>query len=172
MGKHHHKHATDHWQGSFGGNVYMVCRNKEQRETDISKLCNLSCISHIKSWASKFISRIQPLHILFNFSVNVTGTFSLTKLLVPLLEKATPDARVITVSSDGMYTAPLNEDLQFSKRNFDVDVQYARSKRVQVPLTERWEKAYNEKGFEFFLMHPGWEMTPGVVKGLPELCKM
>lgn len=33
---------------------------------------------------------------------------------MPLLEKAAPDARVITVSSGGMYTEPLNKDLQAS----------------------------------------------------------
>lgn len=47
-----------------------------------------------------------------NFAVNVLGTFTITELMLPLLEKAAPDARVITVSSGGMYTAPLMEDLQ------------------------------------------------------------
>jgi len=36
----------------------------------------------------------------------------MTELMVPLLEKASPDARVITVSSGGMYTSPLTKDLQ------------------------------------------------------------
>lgn len=47
-----------------------------------------------------------------NFSLNVLGTYSITELMLPLLEKASPDARVITVSSGGMYTAPLTTDLQ------------------------------------------------------------
>ncbi|KAI3840929.1 hypothetical protein MKW92_031332 [Papaver armeniacum] len=187
-----------------GGNVYMLCRNKEPGEIAVSKvqsvtgnknvyleLCDLSSISHTKSWASRFISGEQPLHLLvnnaglleknrittsegleLNFAVNVAGTFSLTELMLPLLEKAAPDARVITVSSDGMYTAPLTEDLQFSEGNFDGDVQYARTKRVQVALTERWAKLYGEKGIEFYSMHPGWAMTPGVVKGLPDMSGM
>ncbi|MCL7038531.1 hypothetical protein MKW94_003616 [Papaver nudicaule] len=187
-----------------GGNVFMVCRNKERGEIAVSKvqsvtgnqnvyleLCDLSSISCIKLWASNFISRERPIHILvnnaglleknrittsegleLNFAVNVAGTFSMTELMMPLLEKAAPDARVITVSSDGMYTAPLTEDLQFSERNFDGDVQYARTKRVQVALTERWAELYSEsKGIEFYSMHPGWAMTPGVLKGLPELCE-
>lgn len=44
--------------------------------------------------------------------MNVLGTFAITESMVPLLEKAAPDARVITVSSGGMYTAPLTTDLQ------------------------------------------------------------
>jgi len=36
----------------------------------------------------------------------------MTELMLPLLEKATPDAKVITVASGGMYTSPLTTDLQ------------------------------------------------------------
>lgn len=49
-----------------------------------------------------------------NFAVNVLGTYAMTELTLPLLEKAAPDARVITVSSGGMYTEPLSKDLQVS----------------------------------------------------------
>lgn len=47
-----------------------------------------------------------------NFAVNVAATYTLTELVMPLLERAAPDARVITVASGGMYTEPLNKDLQ------------------------------------------------------------
>lgn len=47
-----------------------------------------------------------------NFAINVLGTYTITELMVPLLEKASPDARVITVSSGGMYTTPLTKDFQ------------------------------------------------------------
>lgn len=36
----------------------------------------------------------------------------MTEMMIPLLEKAAPDTRVITVSSGGMYTSPLTQDLQ------------------------------------------------------------
>lgn len=42
----------------------------------------------------------------------MVGTYAMTELMLPLLEKAAPDARVITVSSGGMYTVPLTKDLQ------------------------------------------------------------
>ncbi|EEC80898.1 hypothetical protein OsI_23547 [Oryza sativa Indica Group] len=51
---------------------------------------------------------------------------------MPLLEKAAPDARVITVSSGGMYTEPLNKDLQFGENNFDGTQQYARNKEFRL----------------------------------------
>lgn len=88
--------------------------------------------------------------------------------MLPLLEKAASDARVITVSSGGMYTAPLTKDLQFSEGDFDGVVQYARNKRVQVALTEKWADKYKDKGIGFYAMHPGWVETPGVAKSLPD----
>jgi dehydrogenase/reductase SDR family protein 12 len=47
-----------------------------------------------------------------NFAVNVAAPYTLTELVMPLLEKAAPDARVITVASGGMYTEPLTNNLQ------------------------------------------------------------
>ena len=47
-----------------------------------------------------------------NFAVNVAGTYVMTELLQSSLERAAPEARVITVSSGGMYAAPLSDDLQ------------------------------------------------------------
>ncbi|MFS7889353.1 putative NAD(P)-binding domain superfamily [Helianthus anomalus] len=46
-----------------------------------------------------------------NFAVNVLGTYGMTELLVPLLEKSQPYACVITVASGRMYTTPLTTDV-------------------------------------------------------------
>ncbi|KAL3845872.1 hypothetical protein ACJIZ3_003275 [Penstemon smallii] len=154
------------------------------------EVCDISSTSDIKSFASRFSSKDVPLHILvnnagvlensrlitsegyeMNFAVNVVGTYAITELMLPLLEKAAPDARVITVSSGGMYTAPLTEDLQFSGNKFDGVEQYARNKRVQVALTEKWAETYKDKGIGFYSMHPGWAETPGVAKSLPDFSK-
>ncbi|XP_068647482.1 uncharacterized protein [Aristolochia californica] len=185
---------------SRGATVYMVCRSKERGEAACSKIraatgnanvylevCDLSSVGEIKSFASKFSSKEQPLHILvnnagwleqnrvttsegleLNFAINVVGTYLMTESILPLLEKTAPDARVITVSSGGMYTAPLTQDMQFSRSNFNGTEQYARNKRVQVALTEKWSDKYGSKGIGFYSMHPGWADTPGVAKSLPD----
>nr|CAD1843060.1 unnamed protein product [Ananas comosus var. bracteatus] len=151
------------------------------------EVCDLSSINNVKSFVSKFSSDDKPVHVLvtnaglleqkrvitpegleLNFAVNVAATFTITELMMPLLEKAAPDARVITVSSGGMYTAPLTKDLQFGGSNFDGTLQYARNKRVQVALTEKWAETYGKKGVGFYSMHPGWAETPGVAKSLPD----
>ncbi|XP_020572572.1 dehydrogenase/reductase SDR family member 12 [Phalaenopsis equestris] len=150
------------------------------------EICDLSSIREIKSFASRFSSENKPIHVLvnnagllennrvttaegleLNFAVNVAGTFAMTELMMPLLEKAAPDARVITVSSGGMYITPLSKDLQYSEPNFDGVTQYARNKRIQVALTEKWSQIYGEKEIGFYTMHPGWAQTPGVAKSLP-----
>ncbi|GAV72293.1 adh_short domain-containing protein [Cephalotus follicularis] len=151
------------------------------------EVCDLSSINEIKSFASRFSAKDVPVNILINnagllenkrvtttegyelnFAVNVLGTYALTELMLPLLEKAAPDARVITVSSGGMYTVPLTTDLQFSGEKFDGVEQYARNKRVQVALAEKWAEMYKNKGIEFYTMHPGWAETPGVANSLPD----
>ncbi|KAK3043934.1 hypothetical protein RJ639_000633 [Escallonia herrerae] len=181
-------YATAEGLASRGATVYLVCRNKERGEAALSKIqsmtgnksvylevCDLSSVSEIKSLASRFYSKDVPVHVLtryeLNFAVNVLGTYTTTELMLPLLEKAAPDARVITVSSGGMYTAPLTKDLQFSDSNFDGVEQYARNKRVQVALTEKWAEMYNNEGIGFYSMHPGWAETPGVAKSLPSFSK-
>ncbi|GAB4861087.1 hypothetical protein Ancab_036244 [Ancistrocladus abbreviatus] len=151
---------------------------------------DLSSVNSIKSFASEFSSKDVPVHVLvnnagllendrittsegfeMNFAVNVLGTHTMTESMLPLLEKAAPDARVITVSSGGMYTEPLTADMQFSDSNFDGVTQYARNKRVQVALTEKWAELYKDKGIAFYAMHPGWADTPGVAKSLPGFSK-
>ncbi|KAA8537963.1 hypothetical protein F0562_027457 [Nyssa sinensis] len=154
------------------------------------EVCDLSSVSDIKSFASQFSSKDVPVHVLvnnagllenkrittpegyeLNFAVNALGTYTMTELMMPLLEKAAPDARVITVSSGGMYQTPLTKDLQFSETSFDGVQQYARNKRVQVALTEKWAEMYKTKGIGFYSMHPGWAETPGVAKSLPGFSK-
>ncbi|KAF4347421.1 hypothetical protein G4B88_026109 [Cannabis sativa] len=195
--------ATAQGLASRGATVYLVCRNKERGEAALShiksstgnknvhlEVCDLSSISDIKSFASRFALKNEPLHVLvnnagvlennrvttsegheMNFAVNVLGTYAMTELLLPSLEKAVPDARVITVASGGMYTAPLTKDLQFSDGNFNGVEQYARNKRVQVALTEKWAEMYKNKEIGFYSMHPGWAETPGVTKSLPDFSK-
>ncbi|XP_064943705.1 uncharacterized protein LOC135596004 isoform X1 [Musa acuminata AAA Group] len=150
------------------------------------EICDLSSINEVQAFVSRFSVQEKPLHVLvnnaglleqnrvttpegleLNFAVNVAATYALTELMMPLLEKAAPDARVITVSSGGMYTTPLTPDLQFSESNFDGTLQYARNKRVQVALTEKWAETYTGKGIDFYSMHPGWADTPGVAQSLP-----
>jgi dehydrogenase/reductase SDR family member 12 len=97
----------------------------------------------------------------------VVGPFLLTGLLLDRLIASKP-GRVITVSSGGMYTAPLTvSDLQMDAASYNGSHQYARAKRAQVTLNEMWAQRLPDRSVVFHAMHPGWADTPGVQESLP-----
>ncbi|XP_039066587.1 dehydrogenase/reductase SDR family member 12 isoform X2 [Hibiscus syriacus] len=168
--------ATAEGLASRGATVYMVCRNMERGETALSKIQsstgnpNLHLeVNNAGLMEHKRVTTSEGFEL--NFAVNVLGTYAITELMLPLLEKASLDARVIMVSSGGMYSSPLTSDLQFSNGKFDGVEQYARNKRVQVAQTEKWAEMYKNKGIDFYSMHPGWAETPGVATSLPDFNK-
>jgi len=102
----------------------------------------------------------------------VVGPFLLTSLLLGALEASAP-ARVITVSSGGMYTAELTVDgLEMDATSYNGTKQYALAKRAQVTLNEMWSDRVDRRAVVFHAMHPGWADTPGVQQALPMFRKV
>jgi dehydrogenase/reductase SDR family member 12 len=100
-------------------------------------------------------------------ATHVVGPFLLTTLLLPLLRAAAP-ARVITVTSGGMYTQRLDVDrLEAGPDGFDGVTAYARAKRAQVALARAWGQRVEGQGVVVHATHPGWVDTPGVAGSLP-----
>jgi dehydrogenase/reductase SDR family member 12 len=149
-------------------------------------LCDLSDLQSVRQFAERFTAQAERLDVLVNnagvltaeravspdgieltFATNVVGPFLLTNQLLPLLEQSAP-ARIINVSSGGMYTQPIRvDDLQNEHREFDGPTAYARTKRAQVILTEIWAQRLAGSGVVAHAMHPGWADTPGVKTSLP-----
>lgn len=107
-----------------------------------------------------------------SLAAHVLGPILLTELLEPTLTDS-PDARVILMSSGGMYTAELPvDDLEYRADDYRGARSYARSKRVQTALlpilADRWQAA----GVLVAGMHPGWVDTPGVTDSLPGFKKV
>lgn len=101
------------------------------------------------------------------FATNVVGTFALTEGLRDRLVGSAP-ARIITVSSGGMYSQRLRlDDLQSERGEYAGAAVYARTKRAQVVLTEWWARELAHAGVVAHAMHPGWADTPGVQSSLP-----
>ena len=106
----------------------------------------------------------------------VLGPFLLTARLLPTLRSNGP-ARVLTMSSGGMYSAGLTVNrLQMSGPGsadpYRGAEQYARAKRAQVTLTEIWAEKFADSGVRFHSLHPGWADTPGVEEALPTFRKI
>ncbi|KAI7842490.1 hypothetical protein COHA_003844 [Chlorella ohadii] len=130
-----------------------------------------------------------------NFAVNTLGAFALTAALEPALHAAgqpaagteaaaagaaagaagssggPAGARVIFVSSGGQYTEPLEvEDLEAKGwKKFDGTRQYARDKRRQIAIAERFNERWEAAGkrTRAYAMHPGWTETDGVKTSIP-----
>ena len=101
------------------------------------------------------------------FATHVVGPHWLTKLLRSRLE-ASPDARVVWVSSGGMYTRRLNvRDPNWTRRDYDGTLAYAETKRAQVVMAELWAEELAGTSVAVNAMHPGWADTPGVESSLP-----
>jgi NAD(P)-dependent dehydrogenase (short-subunit alcohol dehydrogenase family) len=100
-------------------------------------------------------------------AVLVVGPFALVAGLLPLLRR-TPDARVIAVTSGGMYFQRLDlDDLQSRVGEFTGARAYAKSKRAQIALVREWSRRFAGSGVSFAVMHPGWADTPGLAETLP-----
>lgn len=100
----------------------------------------------------------------------VVGPFLLTQLLLDRL-KVTKEARVLTMSSGGMYGAGLTvRNLQMPEADYNGTKQYAIAKRAQVTLNEMWAEKFPD--ISFHALHPGWVDTPGVDDALPGFGKI
>lgn len=105
-------------------------------------------------------------------AVQVLAPFLLTGLLQPKLAAA-GGARVITVTSGGLYTQPFDvAGLVMAPGTYDGAVAYARAKRAQTVLTGELARRLADDHVICHAMHPGWVDTPGLRSGLPRFAEV
>lgn len=109
----------------------------------------------------------------WTLQTHVVAPFRFVTDLLPLLE-ATPDSRVVTVTSGGMYAERLDLDaLADPPEPFDGVKAYARAKRAQVVLTREWAwRVGNPSRIAFAAVHPGWADTAGLQEALPGFARV
>jgi len=113
------------------------------------------------------VRQTSPQGIELTVASQVVGPFLLTGLLLPALKAGAP-ARVLWVSSGGMYSEPLSvARLEMSAGEYDGTTAYARAKRAQVTLAELWAERLAADRIHVHAMHPGWADTPGLARSLP-----
>lgn len=101
------------------------------------------------------------------YAVHVAGPYLLTQLLRPALERSV-DARVVLVSSGGMYSQALSvQDIGWTERRYDGVAAYAQTKRMQVVMAEELAAMLVGTSVTVSCMHPGWAATEGVRTSLP-----
>ena len=150
------------------------------------ELCDMNVMSDVHKLADRLLAAGNPINILVNnagalintrqqtsegleksFSLLLLAPYILTERLHPLLVKA-GQARVVNVSSGGMYSQKIHvDDLQSERGKYSGSVAYARAKRGLMILTEVWAEKWHKDGIVVNAMHPGWADTPGVETSLP-----
>lgn len=93
------------------------------------------------------------------------GSYLLSSLLVPQIQAAEDQGRVIFVSSGGMYNTKFPEwntaiSSKDSPQTYNGNFAYAYAKRGQVLLAERFTKTIPE--ISWVSVHPGWSLTNAV----------
>jgi NAD(P)-dependent dehydrogenase (short-subunit alcohol dehydrogenase family) len=102
-----------------------------------------------------------------SMALMAVGPFALMAGLLPLLRES-DDARVIAVTSGGMYTQGVDvDDFDGAAVDYSGPRFYARAKRVQVALVREWARRTGDTSVVFNAMHPGWASTPGLSDSLP-----
>ncbi|MDX1736184.1 MAG: SDR family NAD(P)-dependent oxidoreductase [Halioglobus sp.] len=159
----------------------------ESGNDDIAlQICDMEIMSEVSALADRLLQQGRPVDVLVNnagalfntravtreglersFALLLLAPFILTEKLHPLLAAA-GGARVINVSSGGMYTQKIHlDDLQFERGKYAGPVAYARAKRGLVIISELWAEKWRDDGIVVNAMHPGWADTPGVEQSLP-----
>jgi NAD(P)-dependent dehydrogenase (short-subunit alcohol dehydrogenase family) len=181
----------------LGAEVVLLCRNPERGEQAVERIrtqtgnarvlleiVDMSNLASVRAAAARLAAapvdvlvhnagvlpdeRIEtPDGLELTLATHVVGPFLLTRLLRASLEKS-PEARVVWVSSGGMYTRRLQlEDPNWTRRDYDGVIAYAETKRAQVVLSELWAEELRGSPIAVNAMHPGWADTPAVKSSLP-----
>jgi dehydrogenase/reductase SDR family member 12 len=174
--------ATARTLSEDGWELILPVRNLEKGNALLSSLSGVATFDPLNLSSLKEASSYTPYKPL-DLVIHNAGGMPITKTITPegyeeifasqvfapfiltlswikkgILKKG---ARVIFVSSGGMYSQKLSlDDLNFETRKYNKYTAYANAKRAQVILAELFAKKFPQ--YYFASMHPGWVKTPGV----------
>merc|ERR1712013_904816 len=138
-----------------GAKVVMLCRNMEKGEEVVHKL-DLSSLASVRECAEQLGNSLEKIDILINnagimacpemrtqegfemqIGTNHFGHFLLTNLVMPLLKKAAPTARIVNVSSLAHTRGQIQwDDINFEKTPYDAIKAYGQSKLANILFTK------------------------------------
>ncbi len=174
-----------------GAEVLLACRSRSKAEAAATRLratasgsvevleMDLADLASVRGAAEAFTSSNRPLHLLINnaglmaidesrtvdgfetqFGVNHLGHFALTAALLPVLN-ATPNARVVTMSSMGHRMGSMHFDDIMFDRKYDRWGAYFQSKLANLLFTQELHARLQRAGSATAALtaHPGGSRT-------------
>lgn len=190
-------HAVATRLASMGATIRSASRSQQRAEQATEQLraatgnddvhvtrADLSRPAEAERWASE-VAEAGPVDVLVhvagaffgqhtttpdgieaNAALYVLGPFVVTSVLADRL-RASPDGRVVTVSTGGMYAQQLDVDrVEADADGYQPLQAYAQVKRAQMALTHEWARRL-EGDAVAHAMQPGWCDTGLVAEGLP-----
>lgn len=155
-----------------------ILKDHQNAEIEVMKL-DLADLESVRSFANEFSSQYASLDLLLNnagvmtppysktkdgfelqFGSNHLGHFALTGLLLPLL-KATPNSRVVTVSSIAHRGAAILFDNLDGSKGYRAMKFYGQSKLANLLFAKELDKRLKEHGIQTISLacHPGVSAT-------------
>jgi len=148
---------------------------KETKNDVIVHKCDLASLASVRECAEQLSNSLPKIDILLNnagvmmcpltrteegfemqIGTNHFGHFLLTNLLMPLLKKAAPDARIVNVSSLAHERGRMNfDDINFDKRTYSAAQAYGQSKLANVLFTRELARKGEGSGVNAYALHPG-----------------
>ncbi len=109
-----------------------------------------------------------------SFTINFLSHYLLTEGLIRRGVFSDRRPLVINMTSGGGYNVPLSTAMLnvTNPAKFNGTVAYGFHKRGQMVLNQYWRDKYRDRGFTFYVMHPGWADTDGVKRSLPRFRKI
>ena len=178
--------------GALGAHVHLVVRDRGKGDEVAAQLtspttvwrCDVADLDSVRALAGQMLGAgVQLTGLVHNagalpperqespqgheltMALHVLGPVLMTELLRPALVEG---ARVVFVTSGGMYTQPLPlADPEYREGTYAGATAYARSKRTQVELLPGLDRRWSVQGAAAYATHPGWAATPGVSQSLP-----
>ncbi|MGB9012345.1 MAG: SDR family NAD(P)-dependent oxidoreductase [Aeromicrobium sp.] len=168
---------------------------RDQPDADVlPEVCDISDLDAVRTYAADLAQRVPVLHAIVHnagvmpperaesaqgheatLATHVIGPLAMTEALRSNLAAAA-SPRVVVVSSGGMYSAPLDstigDDVEYRRGRYEGIRAYARTKRIQVTMTELMAQRYAVDGITVHSMHPGWADTPGISDSMPTFSRV
>lgn len=191
--------ATAKGAARLGAHVHLVVRDTDKGERVVAELpegqatvwrCDVSDLDSVAAFARELTAAVPRIDALVHnagalpprrtesaqghemtMALHLLGPLAMTEALRPVL--AGHHARVVMVSSGGMYAQKLRaDDPDYHEQPYSGTTAYARSKRAQVTLLPLMQRRWHPDGMEVHGMHPGWADSPGLTASLPRFASV